>query len=168
MTITRTAMVDDDGSGTTGTIINNAWKQEFYDQIDGALGILQSYAPAWTSAAGAAPVLGTGTITGRYFISGALVWVNITLIWGSTTTGGGGGWVFSLPVPMGGQSQQLIMNMIVAGGGYSAVGGYPVSASSINPFVGPPGSTAVGMDATHPNVWRATDWADLVVTYRRS
>ena len=34
MAITRTAMVDDDGSGTTGTVINNAWKQEFYDQID--------------------------------------------------------------------------------------------------------------------------------------
>ena len=38
MAITRTPMVDDDGSGTTGTIINNAWKQEMYDQIDAALG----------------------------------------------------------------------------------------------------------------------------------
>ena len=37
MAITRTPMVDDDGSGTTGTIINNAWKQEMYDQIDAAL-----------------------------------------------------------------------------------------------------------------------------------
>jgi hypothetical protein len=37
MAITRTAMIDDDGSGTTGTIINNAWKTEFYDQIDTAL-----------------------------------------------------------------------------------------------------------------------------------
>ena len=36
MAITRTAMVDDDGSGTTGTVINNAWKQQFYDQIDAA------------------------------------------------------------------------------------------------------------------------------------
>src|SRR4029434_10334756 len=40
MAITRTAMVDDDGSGTTGTIINNAWKTEFYNQIDAAV-----YAP---------------------------------------------------------------------------------------------------------------------------
>jgi hypothetical protein len=38
MAITRTNMVDDDGSGTTGTIINNAWKQELYGQIDAALG----------------------------------------------------------------------------------------------------------------------------------
>jgi len=36
MAITRTAMVDDDGSGTTGTIINNAWKTELYNQIDAA------------------------------------------------------------------------------------------------------------------------------------
>jgi hypothetical protein len=38
MAITRTPMVDDDGTGTTGTVINNAWKQEFYDQIDASLG----------------------------------------------------------------------------------------------------------------------------------
>jgi hypothetical protein len=35
--ITRTAMTDDDGTGTTGTIINNAWKTQVYDQIDAAL-----------------------------------------------------------------------------------------------------------------------------------
>jgi hypothetical protein len=34
MPITRTPMIDDDGSGTTGTILNNAWKQELYGQID--------------------------------------------------------------------------------------------------------------------------------------
>lgn len=35
MSITRTAWTDDDGSGTTGTIINNAEKTTLYDQIDG-------------------------------------------------------------------------------------------------------------------------------------
>ena len=39
MPITRTPMVDDDGSGTTGTVLNNAWKQEFYNQIDTLVGI---------------------------------------------------------------------------------------------------------------------------------
>jgi len=37
MPITRTPIVDDDGSGTTGTVINNAWKQELYTQIDAAI-----------------------------------------------------------------------------------------------------------------------------------
>jgi hypothetical protein len=36
MAISRTPIVDDDGSGNTGTVIDNAWKQEFYDQIDAA------------------------------------------------------------------------------------------------------------------------------------
>jgi hypothetical protein len=37
VTIARTAWIDDDGTGTTGTVINNAWKTEMYNQIDGAL-----------------------------------------------------------------------------------------------------------------------------------
>jgi len=38
MAITRTAITDDDGTGTTGTILDNAWKTELYDQIDAVLG----------------------------------------------------------------------------------------------------------------------------------
>jgi hypothetical protein len=37
MGISRTPMIDDDGTGTTGTVINNSWKQELYDQIDAAI-----------------------------------------------------------------------------------------------------------------------------------
>jgi hypothetical protein len=35
--ITRTPMIDDDGSGEVGTVINNAWKTELYNQIDAAI-----------------------------------------------------------------------------------------------------------------------------------
>jgi hypothetical protein len=35
--IQRTPIYDDDGSGTTGTVFENAWKVELYDQIDAAL-----------------------------------------------------------------------------------------------------------------------------------
>jgi hypothetical protein len=38
--ITRTAITDDDGSGTSGTGLDNAWKQELYDQIDATLAAL--------------------------------------------------------------------------------------------------------------------------------
>jgi hypothetical protein len=38
--ITRTPIIDDDGSGRTGTVIDNAWKQEFYNQIDANSGSL--------------------------------------------------------------------------------------------------------------------------------
>jgi hypothetical protein len=40
MLITRTPWIDDDGSGTTGTVINNAEKQTIYNQIDEALAAL--------------------------------------------------------------------------------------------------------------------------------
>ena len=40
VTIGRTAMTDDDGSGTTGTVFNNAWKTALYDQVDTALAAL--------------------------------------------------------------------------------------------------------------------------------
>ncbi len=41
--ITRTAWTDDDGSGTTGTVINNAVKTELYNQIDA---VVAAVAPA--------------------------------------------------------------------------------------------------------------------------
>ncbi len=68
MAITRTPMVDDDGSGTTGTIINNAWKQQLYDQIDAANAGQDSTVAAigtWTSMPFSAS---------NYFGGGGLVW----------------------------------------------------------------------------------------------
>ena len=38
MPITRTPIVDDSGSGQDGTVIDNAWKQELYNQIDAFAG----------------------------------------------------------------------------------------------------------------------------------
>ena len=52
MAITRTPMVDDDGSGRTGTIINAAWKTEFYNQIDGVIGVPVNWVPVDGSGAG--------------------------------------------------------------------------------------------------------------------
>lgn len=42
MAITRTPWQDDDGSGTTGTVINNAEKTLLYDQIDAAIAPLNT------------------------------------------------------------------------------------------------------------------------------
>lgn len=170
MAITRTNMIDDDGSGTTGTILNNAWKQELYNQIDG-LGTTVAYSPVWTSAAGAAPVVGNGSLTGQYARIGSLVWVTITLVIGSTTTLGGGGWVFSLPVGVAsvvGTAVQCVGNALCgfSGAAISTIGCYVVSATTINPFAGAVGVPAVGMDATHPAGWVAGNRVDLFVMYR--
>ena len=66
MPITRTPIIDDDGTGRTGTPVDNAWKQEFYNQID---------------AADAAAVAGVGAawitrpyLAGNYYGVAPLVW----------------------------------------------------------------------------------------------
>jgi hypothetical protein len=69
--ITRTPIVDDDGTGTTGTIIDNAWKQELYNQIDAVVaanvgGGTGGYAPIDSphfTGIPTAPTPGTGTNT---------------------------------------------------------------------------------------------------------
>ena len=65
MAITRTPMVDDDGTGTTGTVINNAWKQQFYDQIDAADAAAAFTGGIWT------PVPYTA---GDFYGVSAMVW----------------------------------------------------------------------------------------------
>ena len=49
MAITRTPIIDDDGTGTTGTVIDNAWKTEFYNQIDATLGVSSMLTWAFTA-----------------------------------------------------------------------------------------------------------------------
>lgn len=59
VTITRTAWIDDDGTGTTGTVINNAVKTDLYNQIDGALALV-------------AQLTGGNSFTGNQTINGIL------------------------------------------------------------------------------------------------
>ena len=63
MAIVRTPIVDDDGSGTTGTILNNAWKTELYNQIDAlhADSPWVDFVPTFVTDTGAAI-----TVTGLY------------------------------------------------------------------------------------------------------
>jgi len=70
MPITRTTMIDDDGSGLTGTILNNAWLQTIYNQIDAVTGgPIVNWTP--TDASGAGLVF-AGAV-GGYQVIGPLV-----------------------------------------------------------------------------------------------
>lgn len=62
-------------------------------------GKLTSYTPTWAAAI-TNPVLGNGAIEGYYVRVGDLVYFNIKLVMGSTTTYGSGAYTFSLPIPM--------------------------------------------------------------------
>src|SRR4029434_5791870 len=90
MAITRTAMVDDDGSGTTGTIINNAWKTEFYNQIDAALPTSGAWtaipfnAAHYTAAGGGTWTVGAPSfIQNRYTTIGKMLHWSVFISWGS-------------------------------------------------------------------------------------
>jgi hypothetical protein len=61
MPITRTIWIDDDGTGTTGTIINNAEKQLLYDQIDAFVGGFPVTFPLTDASGAGLGSLGTGT-----------------------------------------------------------------------------------------------------------
>jgi hypothetical protein len=65
VTITRTNWIDDDGTGTTGTVINNAVKTSLYNEIDGAL-------------AKVAQLAGGNTFTGNQTMSGTVLMINAT------------------------------------------------------------------------------------------
>jgi hypothetical protein len=88
MPITRTPWIDDDGTGTTGTVINNAEKQAIYNQIDALVnGVLVNH--PFTAADYTANNGATWTIQGveyRYArIADVLfVWIYVT---GSTLAG---------------------------------------------------------------------------------
>jgi hypothetical protein len=75
MPITRTPMIDDDGSGKTGTVVNNSWKVELYDQIDAA--IVAAAAPPTTGTW--LPTLegNTGPPTGQAYADRAGTWVKV-------------------------------------------------------------------------------------------
>jgi hypothetical protein len=80
MAIPRTNMIDDDGSGTTGTIINNAWKQELYNQIDtlgGPWVNLPFNAANYTALAGAWTVAAGYQVMLRYSVNSAVRAVTI-------------------------------------------------------------------------------------------
>jgi hypothetical protein len=99
MAITRTAMIDDDGTGTTGTILNNAWKTELYNQIDAASGATPVHVPfnaanfaasgggSWTAVSQATltyVVLNQRTMLLEWYfdggtIAGAPVWLYLTI-----------------------------------------------------------------------------------------
>src|SRR4029450_7033065 len=87
-TITRTPMVDDDGSGTTGTVINNAWKTELYNQIDAVVGAAPGIVEAaFTPADGSGAGLTFPTAKGIYVKVGTLVAAFYEVVFPTTANG---------------------------------------------------------------------------------
>lgn len=93
-------------SNTSGVVFDPACEFGFGITEDAASCLQNSfhtqstaYTPVWDQASGTQPVLGNGTITGRYLRNGRICKVQIILTLGTTTTTGNGAtsYRFSLP-----------------------------------------------------------------------
>lgn len=143
VTIPRTAWIDDDGSGTTGTVINNAEKTALYNQIDAALAGVQT---------AAAPIVQTITTTGTVgtivLTPGVTVLrcANASLLTIQGMSAGVDGQEVTLEAAGAGQ-----VNLVhLAGPGFQFF--LPVTSGPV-PLVGGLGRAVVIWDST-ANVWR--------------
>lgn len=122
-----------------------------------------SYAVAWSSQNNPQPSIGDGTLTGYYKVIGKTVFVRVRLAWGSTTTGGTGAWLFSLPVnaasPHGIQLPCSILDngnawyQATVNGEYS---GFVDKTALIGQSAGGANSSQ-GIDALFPFTWGTSD-----------
>ena len=122
MAITRTAMIDDDGSGTTGTILNNAWKQELYTQIDAAD---LAAAGVWQQVPFNALNFINFTVTPAQVTTNRYVKIGRTVFWvltisGATIPGATGNLAVTVPGGLPAQVQSnFLMDHIPPGGAWS-------------------------------------------------
>ncbi|WP_063735629.1 hypothetical protein [Streptomyces sp. RTd22] len=80
------------GETVTAALMNT----EIRDQFNSIFGAWTSYTPTWTAST-TNPVLGNGTLIGRYLKVGMTCTTQINLVTGSTTTYGAGNYSWALP-----------------------------------------------------------------------
>lgn len=129
--------------------------------------VVQSYTPAWTGST-TNPVIGNGTLVGRYTRVNKLVWFTVHIIAGSTTTFGSGTYNVTLPVTMSTNHFGLVNAAILDAGVQVYVGhGVLRGDSNTTAFADIAiGSGSVGSwQATSPFTFGNTDRAYLTGWY---
>ena len=135
------------------------------------IGAWIDYTPTWTAST-TNPVIGNGSITGRYSLVNKTVTAQILVVMGSTTTFGTGAYFFSLPVTA---AATLV--------GYPALGagwGNDVSASAATTFtaqVHNSGTAVFGLRFSNasnngtlqhnsPYTWASSDFITATIQYK--
>jgi hypothetical protein len=122
-------------------------------------GTWTSYTPAWTGSV-TNPVLGNGTIAGRYSKVGKMVDFSIKITAGSTTTFGSGPWSLSLPVAAA-SVIDMIGNVLIGDltgtSMYSMGAAYiPDGGTTLQAYAGGKNDGAL-VSATYPQTWANGD-----------
>lgn len=135
----------------------------FWVMISFEQGSTLSYTPTWGNT-GTANSLGNGTLTGKYRVVGTTAWLQILLMWGSTTTSGNGVWTFSTP---SGLDISILAHVNGLGSDASSglkyvFGGYAASVTTVVPLTSGTGGTTT----TAPFTWATSDFLQLVFQYQ--
>lgn len=125
-----------------------------------------SYTPTW-GAATTPPVLGNGSLVGRYAKVGTVVHVAITLTAGSTTTFGTGRWTFALPAAVAAPGGVLTA-LAVDDSGTSRYAGAAWLTPGTGVFAIAPGAGGNGWANTSPFTWATADSLQIGGTYQSS
>ncbi len=121
----------------------------------------ENYTPSWTTT-GTAPVVGNGTLTGRFRQISTTVDFKIVLTWGSTTTGGTNPWLFDLPKDAASSDWAFAAHVLEDGVGNTLAMGQLQSGVSIFQVVAEPGNV---VDVTVPHTWGTVDRLVITGTY---
>ncbi|MFE6484701.1 hypothetical protein ACFVGN_17435 [Streptomyces sp. NPDC057757] len=98
------------------------------------LGAWNAYTPAWTAAT-TDPVIGNGSVTGRYAVVGKVCHFTAFVACGSTTTYGSGAYSLSLPLATGTTGGLVqFSGMALSGGGRGQIICQPASTSGATTY----------------------------------
>lgn len=144
------------GEIVTASMLNTHVRDNF-----NAIGTWTDYTPAWTAAT-TNPVLNNGTKAGRYIQAGDLVFVDILVTMGSTTTYGSGTWSISLPItPRSGVGHFLAVSAVLNSSSPNRRLGMTSRISSSTPNMYVANSATIGdwnaMSGTVPGGWVSGD-----------
>ncbi|WP_327403818.1 hypothetical protein OG194_29555 [Streptomyces sp. NBC_01288] len=119
-----------------GEVVSAAlMNQEIRDQFNSVFAAWSTYTPNWTAIT-TNPVLGNGTLVGRYMKIGRTVIAHVNLTMGSTTTYGSGGYSFDLPAAASNAGAAYIGNAhLLAGPRWGGQVVISPTATTTSPFM---------------------------------
>jgi len=129
-----------------------------------------SYNPVW-SAQTSSPSLGDGTLTGAYKQIGKTVFVRVKLNWGTTTSGGTGAWMFSLPVAAASADGiQMCCSMLDNGNAWyqGILNGTYLGLTTTSAIIcqsSGGANSSQGVDSTFPFTWGNSDSLQFAGSY---
>jgi len=149
------ALIDDDGSGKTGSIWNKAAiSGVLLDPIDALVGPVTPYTPTWRTGTGAIAI-NNGALAGLYVNVNGLVVFTINMVWGSGTAGPTDAWLFGLPPPVPRTGFDIWGVGHALGPPYVPLYCLQFGATEVQPVYGPGGTTETALSYTVPFTWAA-------------